>query len=295
MNAPLPLVTLRRGTACAEAALAGGELRRWCDQRRELLWDANARWWPHSSQVLFPTVGRLHKGRALIDGRTREMGAHGFASMQPFTVRSVAPDHATLGLASNATTLAIYPFDFDLSLRYRLHEFGLEVSFRVVNTGSRPLPFALGFHPGLRWPFAVASAAGHAMVFDQPESAQLPVVTDEGLISPARQTVPLQGKRLPLDGALFNRDALCFIDANSRELRFESPDGSAITVSAIDFPHWALWTRPGAPFLCVEAWTGYADPQGYEGEFAAKPSMRHLAPGAATRHVVNMRFEAAPA
>ena len=44
------------------------------------------------------------------------------------------------------------------------------------------------------------------------------------------------------------------------------------------FTHAALWMRPGAPFLCLEAWTGYSDPEGFEGELKDKPGMRMLAP-----------------
>ena len=42
------------------------------------------------------------------------------------------------------------------------------------------------------------------------------------------------------------------------------------------FSHAALWTRPGAPFLCLEAWTGYSDPEDFAGELSDKPSMRVL-------------------
>ena len=50
------------------------------------------------------------------------------------------------------------------------------------------------------------------------------------------------------------------------------------------FDHAALWTRPGAPFLCLEAWTGYSDPEGFAGDLFQKPSMRVLQPGGRARH-----------
>jgi galactose mutarotase-like enzyme len=45
-----------------------------------------------------------------------------------------------------------------------------------------------------------------------------------------------------------------------------------------NFPHIALWSRPGAPFLCLEAWTGHGDPEYFDGDIFAKPSMRLLNP-----------------
>ena len=63
----------------------------------------------------------------------------------------------------------------------------------------------------------------------------------------------------------------------------------------MDFPgfdHAALWMRPGAPFLCLEAWTGYSDPEGFAGDLFEKPSMRVLAPGAQARHEARYRLQA---
>ena len=59
------------------------------------------------------------------------------------------------------------------------------------------------------------------------------------------------------------------------------------------FSKAALWTRPGAPFLCLEAWTGYSDPEGFAGDLFEKPAMRALGPGARARHQAVYRYFAA--
>jgi len=180
-----------------------------------------------------------------------------------------------------------------LSVAYRLHGGGLEARLRLSNTGACDLPYALGLHPGFRWPFAADSAAGHVVVFEHDESPLVPVITAEGLFSSARRGLPLAARRIGLDPTLFAGDALCFLDAQSNEVRFEAPTGAAIVVRAENFSHWALWSKPGAPLLCIEAWTGHGDPEDFDGELADKPSMRHLAPGLVSRHRVNLRFEPA--
>jgi hypothetical protein len=59
-----------------------------------------------------------------------------------------------------------------------------------------------------------------------------------------------------------------------------------------NFPHIALWSRSvkgiGAPFLCLEAWTGHGDPEGFSGDIFAKPSMRALAPGETARSAARL-------
>jgi galactose mutarotase-like enzyme len=45
-------------------------------------------------------------------------------------------------------------------------------------------------------------------------------------------------------------------------------------------PQLGIWSKPGARFICIEPWHGYADPQGYGGDFRAKPGITLIAPGA---------------
>lgn len=38
-----------------------------------------------------------------------------------------------------------------------------------------------------------------------------------------------------------------------------------------NFPHFALWKQPNAPFLCFEPWQGYADSIDTQGNILEKP------------------------
>ena len=115
-----------------------------------------------------------------------------------------------------------------------------------------------------------------------------------GLISRQRRRVPIEKNGvLALGDPLFAGDALCFLSPASRSLRFEQTDGSAIEMDFAGFDHAALWMRPGAPFLCLEAWTGYSDPEGFTGDLFEKPSMRLLQPGARATHMATYRYFAA--
>jgi hypothetical protein len=98
---------------------------------------------------------------------------------------------------------------------------------------------------------------------------------------------------LLLSEDLLANEALCFLNARSRSLRFVAPDGAAIRLELQDFPHIALWSRPPASFLCIEAWTGYGDPEGFAGDISAKPSMRFLPAGARAEHAIRLTYEEA--
>ena len=74
-------------------------------------------------------------------------------------------------------------------------------------------------------------------------------------------------------------------------MRFTGPDGAAIRLAVSDFPHLAVWTKPTAPFLSLECWTGHADWDGFAGDLTGRDSQRLLAPGGRARHGVTLSFE----
>lgn len=284
-------VELTSTDASLRIATHGAEPLSWQAGGRELLWSGGEAW-PRSSPVLFPIIGWAREGRIRVDGRTYPIGVHGFAADEDFVIARHDASSATFTLADNAATRSRYPFSFLLQVTYRLEPRAVSVTFRIANTGDRAMPFAIGLHPGFRWPFAGGDADGYAIVFDKPEHAFVPVIDRNGLFTDRARPIPLHdGRRLALSHDLLAREALCFLDARSEAVRFQSPAGDAIVVETEKFPHLALWSLPPAPFLCIECWTGHGDPDTFDGELANKPSMRHLGPNAHSSHAVRWRFE----
>jgi len=283
-------VTLSAGDATFGVRALGAEPVSWRVAGRELLWSGGEAW-PRSSPVLFPIVGRAREGRIRVGDRTYPIGVHGFAAGETFSVAAQTDSRVTFVLCDGPSTRSHYPFAFRLEVSYRLAASAVSIGLTVANTGDTPMPFAIGLHPGFRWPFAAPGPEGHAVEFEHAEATSVPVIDGNGLFTNALRPLAFDGRRLPLSGEVLAREALCFLDANSRRLRFVSPSGAAIGVETEDFPHIALWSRPPAPFLCVECWTGYGDPQDFTGELAQKPSMRILAPGDTSSHAIRWRFE----
>jgi galactose mutarotase-like enzyme len=281
-------VMLEHGAAVAGINLVGAEPCVWTVAGRDLLWPGDARSWQQRAPILFPIVGRLRSDRVRIGGDVFSMGVHGFARTKAFTVLERTRDHVRLRLTQDTETMAAYPFPFALTVDYRLTDTTFSAAFTVANPGGEALPYALGFHPGFRWPFADGRPEQYALVFQDAEVADVPVITADGLFSTKRRLIPFDGRSLPLSRDLMAHEAICFLDARSTSVRFVAPDGSAIAVATDDFPHLALWSRPPAPFLCIEAWTGHGDPADFDGDLAAKPSMRWLAPGTHAKHAVHL-------
>ena len=288
----MTLITLKHGQSHASIAPFGAEWRSWSVDGRDLLWSGDPAWWSQTAPILFPLVGWSRNGEVRIGGRKLPMPVHGFAAKSQFTVTEQGPDHVRLELAASPETMAIFPFAFRFAVRYQLTGNALSIQLTAENPGERDLPYACGVHPGFRWPFAGGASSDYAIRFETAEDPHVPVIAPGGLFSTRRRKTTLDGRRLNLSPETFANEALCFLNIKSRSLRFEAPDGSAIAMRTEDFPHYALWSRAGAPLLSIEAWTGHGDPEGFEGELTDKPSLRMLAPGASAAHEAVFSFEA---
>jgi len=283
-------IVLVHGEARALVTPLGAEARAWSVGGVELLWPGDPAIWNQISPILYPVVGWTRDG-ARVGGKFYALGLHGFAAKHEFQVEARGADFARLVLRDDAATRAIYPFAFRLAVEYRLSATALEIAIEVENPGDEPAPYACGLHPGFNWPFAGGAREGAAVRFESDERPEVPVIAPGGLVSETMRPIPLRGRVLELSDALFaGGDAVCFLHPASRSLRFEQSGGTAIEMDFHGFDHVALWTRPGAPFLCLEAWTGYSDPEGFAGDLFEKPSMRVLQAGERARHSATWQF-----
>ena len=246
---------------------------------RDFLWDGDPAWWHGRSPLLFPIVGKVPDDQILVDGVRYPMKQHGIARISEFTLVEAGPDACRFQLASSDATRAAYPFEFVLDVRYSLEGNTLTIAAKVSNTDSRPLPVSFGFHPAFRWPLPRGGAREeHVLVFDSEETAPIRRL-HKGLLSPKALPTPVRGNLLRLDDDLFEEDAIIFDRPLSRGVTYQSPAGPSVRVTYPDMPNLGVWSKPGAPFVCIEPWHGYAAPEGFAGELSAKEGSLSVAPG----------------
>jgi galactose mutarotase-like enzyme len=251
-------------------------------QGRDLQWNGDAAFWTGRAPILFPIVGMLEGGRYRLDGETLPMPKHGFARRKRFAVVKSDGVSALFRLSADAETLAVYPFDFRLDLNFTLEGATLDIKATVHNAGDRPMPASFGFHPALRWPLPYGRPrAEHRLQFEHDEPAPIRRITSEGVLRPESFPTPVQGRELILRDDLFADDAVIFDQLRSSTLLYGAAEGPQLKVSFPHTPYLGVWTRPGAPYICIEPWRGIADPAGYAGDFRQKPGVFEVAPGGA--------------
>ena len=273
--------TLQSGGIEATIKAHGAEL---CSlkgaQGVELIWQAGAAW-PRHAPLLFPIVGRLKNDELRHRGKTYPMTQHGFARDQVFEWAERSAASCSLVLRDSAATRARYPFAFRLTVGYRLQAVDLHVMLEIANTGEEMLPASIGAHPAFNWPLREGVAKeSYSLAFSDVEAEPVRRLKD-GLMREKPEPTPIQGKVLALSERLFDDDALILDRLASKSVRYAADEGSSLDVSWDGFQQLGIWSKPGsAGFLCIEPWRGFASPSDFDGEFADKPGVMHIAPGA---------------
>ena len=248
----------------------------------DLLWNGDPAVWNGRAPLLFPIVGELANGRYQVSGETYHLSRHGFARGRLFEVIAATADTATFRLQADESTLPVYPFRFELDVRFAVSSATLSITSSVRNKGRDSMPASFGYHPAFRWPLPYGQErAAHFIEFATHEPAPIRRLNAAGLLTSEPHPTPISDRRLVLEDSLFRNDAVILDQVRSRSVSYGASSGPRIRVSYPDMPYLGIWTKPGAQFICIEPWHGVADPEGFSGELTRKPGIFMVAPGEA--------------
>jgi galactose mutarotase-like enzyme len=275
-----PWISIRSNSLTAAIDPLGAQLSTLKDGTQDLLWDGNPALWTGRAPILFPIVGALAGGSYRLDGQTYPLSRHGFARGKPFSVVDTTPSSALFRLCADDATLQVYPFHFELDVHFAIDGATLSLTTTVRNKGNADMSASVGYHPGFRWPLPYDQPrSSHFIEFEVAEPDPIRRIGTDGLLTPSSVPTPVTGRRLALADALFQDDVVIFDRIKSRAVTYGSERGPRIRVSFPDAPYLGVWTKPGAPFICIEPWHGITDPQGFTGDFKDKPGIFVLAAG----------------
>jgi galactose mutarotase-like enzyme len=277
-----PWVSLSSAGLSAQIDPLGAQLSVLRDHAgRDLLWDGDPSVWAGRAPLLFPIVGALAGGAYRIDSKPYYLPRHGFARRSAFQVAESSATSAVFRLKADDVTFQLYPFSFQLDVQFALDGATLSMTALIRNSGAGKMPASFGYHPAFRWPLPYGQErSAHFIEFASDEPSPVRRLDNDGLLMPERFSTPVVQRRLALQDALFQNDVIIFDDLRSRSVTYGATDGARIQLSFPDAPYLGVWTKPQANFICIEPWHGVADPQGYAGNFSAKPGVFMVAPGA---------------
>ena len=238
-------------------------------------------YWKRHAPVLFPVVGKLKKNQTIINGRIYEMPQHGFARDYEFEPITNLDNFQSYVLKSNQNTKHRYPYDFELYTTYRLDENKLTTIYKVINTGDVTLPFGIGAHPAFKINPNDLKEGNYYLEFEEDEDKIHFLYLVDGLVGTEYARSKMADKRtINIGTDTFNNDALIMKGITSHKISLKNRVGNRtlLTMDFTGFPYLAIWSKPNAPFICIEPWYSTADNIKSSGVFIQKQDIISLKP-----------------
>ena len=270
----MSLITLENNHLKATLNTYGGQLESLIDKHTMVdhVWKYNATIWPRRTALCFPFCGRSQDNKYTYAGQEYDIPNHGFARQREFSLLSCSANNLELQDHFDSTTLAIYPFKYNLVLSYHLEGASLVVKYHVTNQGDSIMYYSIGSHYAYQLPLLQSQCA---LWFSCPQHGG-PLDLSNGSLQPdilkGRSCVPLLGL---IDNAsiIFDLQQL-----NTSWVGIGTKDQVFTKVRGDGFRYVLAWAPVGRdnPFTCIEFWDGMAHIGTYSNKIEEKFAVRTL-------------------
>lgn len=222
---------------------------------KERLWQNETGEWDGHSPVLFPLCGHFS---ITVDGKTYPMKAHGFARKCTFACTKQTSNELAFTIKDSEETKKYYPYEFVLTISYKIEDNKLFASYQVENPATRSLYFACGGHDS----FATESGdmSKLQIVFEKEENFLHYYHDDDGYLTGETRDFG-KGKSLVLPEDFLQEGAtLIFKDMKNDKVTLCKKDGTKLaSLTFAGYPNLLLWREGNAKFICIEPWTNLPD------------------------------------
>ena len=256
----MSIICLKNDSLTVKIKTLGAELNSILDANGgERLWQGDPAFWHDQAPVLFPVAGGFRDDEYILNGKAYHMPKHGFAKKREFAVEEQSNTSATFLLAGEAAKDDGFPFDYELRVRYTLDGAAIKVDYIVTNLQDTPLYCSVGAHEGYACEGGIEN---YEIKFDKPEGSVLKSnILLGNLLSHETRDLPLNNRNaLELKYDYFAVDAQVFLTLKSRSVTLCRKGGEAL--ARVDFKgldYMLIWTRPNAPYICIEPWANHPD------------------------------------
>lgn len=234
-------------------------------------------YWNRHAPILFPIVGQIKNGETIINEKIYKMGQHGFARDMEFEEIAKSKNIHEYLLKSNEETLERFPFEFELYVTYEVNENEVITKYTVINKDEKEMLFGLGGHPAFICDY---SSENYEIEFEKEEDNIEFLQLENGLISKEVGKNVLKQNKIQLLENTFDNDAIIMknIYSNKVILKDNKNNVDILEFDFTGFPYLALWSKKGAPFVCIEPWFNTADKIDSSRKFEDKENILKLKP-----------------
>lgn len=219
----------------------------------EYIWCGNTDIWYGQSPILFPIIGRLLDDKYMLDGKEYTMPKHGIVRKKPFELVENNGDSLVFVQKYDDESLKMYPYKFELKVKFEIKENGLKVTHTVTNLDDKEMYYSFGAHP------AFNCEIGDRLEFNNDTELYTEKIDHESILIDGIFPVFTDENKLELTESLFDEDALILSDYKSTEIALKSDKHDRVVNFKFDSPILGIWAKPAAPYVCIEPWWGIND------------------------------------
>lgn len=264
---------LDNGIISIKIANHGAELKSAVKDGFEYMWCADEKYWARTSPILFPFVGSLKDKAYKLDGKVYQMNQHGFARDNEFELVDYEDTSATYILKENEETLAKYPFNFTLIIKYTLINSKIKIEWTVENKNDRIMSFSIGAHPAFN-----LKEGDNYFKFDNDNDIVYNLLDESGLYDKNRVHTLKNDGYVKITDDMFDNDALIVENSQAKEVTICDKNKLPYINVKFDAELFGLWSpaKKNAPFVCIEPWYGRCDRNDFDGEFSERDYIINL-------------------
>lgn len=226
---------------------------------KEYLWQGDENYWNGSAPNLFPYIARLTEGKYILKGRTYEMPKHGFLRNSVLKLKEKTQTKMVFSLTDSEETYRMYPYHFEIKVKYELFENELKVSYNVANKDKKVMYFGVGGHPGFQVPVEKElSFEDYFIEFAKGTDMKRVGMSEDCFVTGKDEAFPLEeNRRLYLHHNLFDDDAIILKDAPSKVVLASEKGSARIEMETSHLEYLGIWHKPAsdAPYVCIEPWS----------------------------------------
>lgn len=251
----------------------------------EYIWKGDPAIWGRHAPLLFPIISRLKDNRYTLNGKTYTIPQHGFARNMDFALVEATDSRAVFTLTEDESTLAVFPFPFQLTVVYELEGETLKKSITVKNPGEETMFYELGIHDGFTCPHSPdESMSDWAVVIPGEDTFELYGMDDTAMITPKDRTVHFPGGRISTQPMVTHNIDTFIMDAPAchRASLVNKNGEPVVTMDFPGFPFLGIWTTYRdfeTRYVCIEPWSTLPDATFVGRGLDEKAGIRSLEPG----------------